>query len=329
MDDEVCRAIRERTLRRRRESPLFKNLHYIAGGIDQVPVARATGELHYLSGCDDLLAYHDIFQRNMGTFYRHYSASIPFVIEEQCRVGVGICRLAQRLTRNTDDDFITFREMSVGDGANGRTMAEFSKGLIRTLSDSSSVHNRNNFDNLCNHDYSRFHHGSFIEVTPEYIASTPDLSCFRNGFNVIYENVTFQFYGPEREDLIGYVARLLKEDGLMIFLEKLKHADEVEYRSRERIKDAAFKSNYFTDDKVHAKRVDMLGVMEQGQVNFEFLINSIKRHFRYVYLIWNSTNFYEFAASNNATVLSDFLSALEPIYVPSEFCFEKDMPRSV
>ncbi|MCC3770519.1 hypothetical protein [Streptomyces sp. UNOC14_S4] len=328
MDEEACRAVRERTLRHRRESPLFEHLHRIAGGVDQLPIARVAADEEFLSGSDDLTRYHEIFQRNMGTFYEHFAASIPFILEEQCRIGVGMHRLAQQLTQG-EEAYLAFRETSVGDGTNGRTMAEFSEGLIRTLSCSSSIHNKTSFDRLCSHDCSRFHQGSFVEVTPEYIASRPDLHCFRDGFDVIYENVTFQFYGPERADLIGYVSRQLKPEGVMIFMEKLRQPDPQEYLARERIKDELFKSRYFRAGEISAKRVNMLVDMERGQVDFALLVDAIEQHFEHAYLIWNSTNFYEFAASNSAAGMARFLSVLDPVHVPAEFRFERDLPRAV
>ncbi|MEU7650333.1 hypothetical protein [Streptomyces huasconensis] len=328
MDEESSRQIQERTLQRRRESPLFEHLNRIAGGVDQLPVARVTAAEEFLSGSDELARYHDIFQRNMGTFYEHFAASIPFILEEQCRIGVGVHRLARQLAQ-AGGSYLTFRETSVGDGTNGRTMGEFSEGLVRTLSCSSSIHNKTSFDRLCSHEHSKFHQGSFVEVTPEYIASRPDLYCFRDGFDVIYENVTFQFYGPERADLIAYLAGQLKPDGVMIFMEKLRREDLDEYLTRERIKDELFKSRYFRAAEINAKRANMLGDMEQGQVDFATLVNAIKQHFDHVYLIWNSANFYEFAASNNAAGMTRFLAALDAVHVPADFQFERDLPRAV
>ncbi|MEM9540683.1 MAG: class I SAM-dependent methyltransferase [Cyanobacteria bacterium P01_E01_bin.42] len=320
------RKIYERTLQRRRESPLFGQLYNISSGEKQPPSLVPTGELDYLSRHNGLLEYHDLFQKNLGTFYKHFTASVPFIIEEQCRIGLGICRLARNLIEN-ENNYLTFCEIGVGDGPNGRTLAEFSKGKIRTLSTSNSIYSKNNFYQLCNHNYSRFHHGSFIEITPEYITSHVDLDLFRDGFNIIYENATFQFYGPEREDIIEYVARLLQEKGLMIFLEKLRCPDEREYKDREKIKDDLFKKKFFSDRDIAEKRLGILEVMESGQVDIESLVSAIEQNFKYVYLIWNSTNFYEFVASNNKTMVSEFLRLLPPPYLPSPFCVENNLPK--
>ena len=72
----------------------------------------------------------------------------------------------------------------------------------RALADSPSKINEINFHRLCRHDYSKFHLGSFIDLTPEYIASQPEFYIFRDGFDIIHENMMFQFYGPEREEQV-------------------------------------------------------------------------------------------------------------------------------
>ena len=329
MEKEKYRKIRECALQWYNRDPLvFKDFNGISGGMKQVPCPIPTGNVNYLENHDYLLDYHDLFQRNMGPFDKHFVASLPFLVEENCRIGVAINRLAQHLVKE-NDNYITLWETGGGDGVHGRTMAEFSKGLIRTLSSSPSLNSKNNFYRLCNHEYSKFHHGSFINLTPEYITSQPDLSFLDNGFNIIYENATFQFYGSERDDLIDYVARLLKKDSLIFFLEKLIHPDKSEYRKREKIKDDQYKANYFSDSEIEEKRVGMVEVMERGQVDLESLTNAIKKHFKYVYLIWNSANFYEFVASNNELIVSKFIELLPPIYVPSPFCAESNLPRNL
>ena len=329
MESEVYRKIRERTLERRSQNCLaYDHLDDIASGVRQPTTAIPQGNLNYLSSHDKLIDYHHLFQKNMGTFYHHLSASIPLFVEEQCRIGVSLSKLAESLFTG-EDEYFTFLETGVGDGANGRTMAEFSNGLIRTLSTSNSIYNKENFHRLCNHDYSRFHHGCFADITPEYLTSQPNLAFFEQGFNFIYENVTFPFYGTEREDVIDYLARLLKKEGLMIFLEKLKHSDETEYRRREKIKDEKFKKQYFSQGDVIDKRRGMLTVLERGQVDFETLTSAIKKHFKYVYFIWNSTNFYEFVASNHELTISKFLDLLPQAYLPSPFCTETTLPRKL
>lgn len=74
----------------------------------------------------------------------------------------------------------------------------------------------------------------------------------------------------------------------------------------------------------------MLQDMEKyGQVNFETLVNAINKQFKFVYLVWNSTNFYEFIASNNQSTIEDFVSLLKEPYIPLGFCFENPVTRKL
>ena len=90
MEKERYRKIRERTLQSyNRNSVFWKHFSDLSGGIKQVPSAIPTGNVNYLSNYDYLLDYHDLFQRNMGTFYQHFVASIPFLVEEKLHYIVG------------------------------------------------------------------------------------------------------------------------------------------------------------------------------------------------------------------------------------------------
>ncbi len=177
---------------------------------------------------------------------------------------------------------------------------------------------------LARHNYSKFHLGSFEDISLDYFTSQSDLRVFQNGFDFIYERAAFQFYGIDRVSQIGCVANLLKEGGLMIFLEKLSHENSEEYEKRELIKDRQYKSLYFSDEEIEWKRANMLKAMEnKGQVDFETLLDAIAKYFKFAYLVWNSTNFYEIVASNNEVVIEKFISLLKKPYIPEHFCFEK------
>jgi hypothetical protein len=307
---------------------LLQHFEDIAAGNKQIPKRPVVGNLDFLSQSHDLWLFHDLLQKNMGTFYPHYCASIPFILEELCCLGTAICRLAQHRIKDKSDGF-TYYEVSAADGTNGRTIAEHSRGLIKTLSDSPNRHNEIDFYKFSRHNYSKFYLGSFVDITPEYLASQSDLHHFKDGFDFIFEQMAFQFYGPERKEQIGYVARLLKEDGLMCFLQKLNQPDVIEYKKREMLKDVQYKSQYFSHEEIEWKRLSMLEDMEQGQVDFDTLVNAIKQYFKYIYLIWNSANFYGFVASNNQSNINKFIELLPTPYIPASFCFEKCLPLQI
>ena len=306
---------------------LYNHFDEIAKGVNQVPKQPVFGNPDYLSQDSELASYHNLLKQNMGTFAQHTCTSIPFILEKRCRMGLTLCRFAK--TKQENQDYVTFYELGSPDGAEARTMAEYSGGLIRTLTDSPSRMNEIAFYHLSRHNYSKFNFGPYIEITPELLASNQDFKLFNSGFDIIHTNLMFQFVSSEREKQIGYVFRVLKKDGLMIFTEKINHADPEEYKKREAIKDELFKSKYFSHEEIEWKNSSILKDMANGQVDLETLIKAIRKYFKYVYLTWNSTNFYEFIASNDETSIAQYLSQLIPPYIPQPFCFEEKIPREL
>lgn len=328
MKDTQYQKYRDFCLTSPRMTSLIPHFEAIASGSKQRPNKIVLGNSEFLSQSPDLRRYHEIFHRNMGIFYEHYCASIPFLLEEQCRVGVALGKLAQ-LNGSASQPSFSFYEASAADGTNARTLAEYSDGLIQTLTDSPTKSNEINFHKRCSHDYSSFYLGPFVDITLDFLASQPNLSPFQDGFDCVYESTAFQFYGPNRQEQIGYMKQLLKEDGLMIFLEKLRHPDNQEYQERERLKDDRYKSRYFSPEEISWKQSSMLDEMILGQADLNHLLQAIRSHFDYAYLIWNSANFYELVASNSAEKIRKFINFLPEAYIPEEFCFEQDMPRLI
>ena len=299
----------------------------LATGRTQVPRQSVQTRMRDSISDRSVLAYHDLMISNAGPLFSHFLASVPGILEEMSRVGVALTRLSQ--TRANKDRLFSFYEVDGFDGSNGRALAKHSGGLIRTLTSSPNKANEAHFNRFADHSISKFHAESFLCVNRYVLDERADLHEFRHGFDYLYETAAFQFYGQDRENQIGHVASLLKDDGLAFFLEKLNHADPTEYNRREQVKDNLHKSHYFTPEEIEWKRQQMLSQMYSGQVYFDDLIKAILRHFKYVYLIWNSTNFYEFVASNNEENLEAFVCTLGQPYLADEFRFENPFSRKV
>lgn len=313
--------IKDEMLRGPRVTSLLPYFENIAKGIAQSPQKTVNASPEFLQKSSDYADYHRVFQRNMGTFYQHLCASVPFFLEEQCRIGVALARLAKQ--RGNDPTHpCTYYETSAADGTNARTLAEYTRGLFHTLTDSPNVANRETFRQRCQHPWSSIHTGPFVDITPAYLTQQTHCAHCQQGFDVIYENTTFQMYSPNRSGQIAYVKRVLKADGLMIFCEKIMHPDRAEYERREAIKDQGFKATYLTQAAIGEKASQILGEMERCQVTMAGLTAAIKEHFTYAYIIWNSTNFYEIAASNSWETLQVFVDSLGDGYVPEPFLGE-------
>ncbi|NEO88353.1 MAG: hypothetical protein F6J87_29485 [Spirulina sp. SIO3F2] len=317
--------IRADFLKGPRLNSLLPHFENIAAGRSQAPHKEVLAAPVFLEQRSEYKEYHNIFQRNIGQFYKHLCASIPFFVEEQCRLGIALYKLAQHRLSNKEAPF-TYHETSSADGTNARTLAEYAQGLVRTLTDSPNPANGENFHRLCQHHYSDIHIGPPTDITPEYLAERNEHSYFKDGFDVIFENTTFQMYGPNRKAQIAYIKRILKENGLIVFCEKIMHPNYDEYQRREEIKDR-FKRIYFTQSEIVQKHSQILEEMERCQVTLNSLVDAIHCHFKYAYMIWNSTNFYEVVASNDHASLQYFLSYLGQGYVPEPFLCEKSPIR--
>jgi SAM-dependent methyltransferase len=309
-----------------RVNSLLEVFERIASGRSQVPRQCAEAAPDFLRGSAEYRRHDRIFRACLATFYRHGCASIPYEIEELARVDAALLRLAVRRGASEDAP-LTYWETSSADGTRGRTLAEYAGGRILTLTDSPSQANRREFERSAPHPRAYFHHGPWVDLTPEFLDHQSMHPAFRAGFDVIWENTTFQMYGNKRVDQIAYIKRVLKPDGLVLFFEKMNHPDRVRYERAEHVKDAVFKARYFEPRDVLSKRREILAVMEAGQVTLDELAAAARVHFLCGALIWNSTNFYEVVATDSRGALDAFLSELPDAYVPDEFAFEHPMVR--
>ncbi|ADO73038.1 class I adenylate-forming enzyme family protein [Stigmatella aurantiaca] len=307
---------------------LADHFHALATGRSQVPRQPVVTRIRDRIPDPRVLAYHDLLVGKTGPLFSHFLASVPCILEEMSHVGVALTRLSEERAQGSDRTF-TFYEADAFDGSNGRTLAGFAGGRIQTLTSSPNKANEEHFHKFANPHLSKFISASCLQVDANSLVGHPDYGVFAQGVDYLYETAAFQFYGTDRDRQIGHVAKLLKPDGLGFFLEKLNHPDAEEYERRERAKDEKHKSFYFTPEEIAWKKQQMLAQMENGQVDFETLVASLGRHFQHVYLLWNSTNFYEFVASNDRDVIERFVALLGQPFIPEEFCFDKPVVRRV
>ncbi|MCR6477338.1 class I SAM-dependent methyltransferase [Variovorax sp. ZS18.2.2] len=300
----------------------------LATGKTQVPRQSVRTRIPDRIADSEVLKYHDLVVERAGPLFTHFLASVPCILEEMSRVGVALERLVQS-SHDAPKRVFGFYEVDAFDGTNGRALATYSQGKIKTLTSSPNQANQQHFDRFADPERSQFCPQSFLRIDAGVLREETSFPEFREGFDFIYETAAFQFYGQDREQQIGHVSKLLKPDGLIFFLEKLNHPDQAVYELRERAKDDLHKLHYFTPEEVAWKRNQMLTQMHNGQVEFDVLLRAIRSQFAHVYLLWNSTNFYEFVASNDADRIARFVSILGLPAIPAEFCFEADLPRKL
>ncbi|WDM57314.1 class I SAM-dependent methyltransferase [Pseudomonas sp. NEEL19] len=294
--------------------------HDLATGASQVPSQPL--DSHIKSQIDDpqVLEYHDRLIAGAGPLFSHFLASVPYILEELSRVGVALSRLVSANPPLAGQRYSMF-EVDGFDGSNGRALAGHSKGLIVSFTCSPNLANQVVFERHADPAMSYFYPHSFFKVTTDLLQKR-EYHAFKHGFDFIYEMAAFQFYSRDRGQQIDHIQRCLKPTGLVFFLEKLNHPDLKEYRRRERVKDEVFKTRYFTEDEIFWKREQMLAQMQNGQVSWDELASALSVRFKHVHMLWNSSNFCEFVASNDTQRIEQFLSLLGPIAQPPGFCFE-------
>ncbi|MBN3116827.1 hypothetical protein H4F46_18235 [Pectobacterium brasiliense] len=256
---------------------------------------------------------------NSGSFVKHYFASIPYSLEEECRLGNAIINFARKNSKK-----INVYCLGMAEGAMARTISQESGEMITTLTTSPTAANELSF--YKNHTPKN----AYFICTPFFMVDkklTEDkkYTVFNDGFDIIIEDTTFQMYSPDRDAQIKFTIKLLKKDGLFIFTEKFK-CDEDEYNAREIQKDMSFKRRFFTETQLDSKRNDVLRVMSTNEVTIEEMKETLDKYFKYKAIYWNSGNFYSIVASSSESKIKQFLSLFSTPCIPSEYVY-CDLPK--
>lgn len=310
----------DRDLQKSAMLKLAGHFHSLATGASQVPMQSLGSHLRAEIRDPQVLDYHDRLIEGAGPLFSHFLASVPYILEELSRIGAALTRLTEANAKETGQTFSLF-EVDAFDGSNGRAVAGHSNGLIRSFTSSPNRANQVAFDRYADPALSRFYPQSVFKVTPDLLQQ-PEYRLFSQGFDFIYEMAAFQFYSRDRDRQIAHIQQFLKPGGLVFFLEKLNHPDPEEYLRRERVKDEQFKTRYFSEEEIHWKRQQMLEQMQNGQVTFEELAGALCARFKCVHLLWNSSNFCEFVASDDPQQIERLVRLLGPVVQPADFCFE-------
>ncbi|MDR6100486.1 tRNA (cmo5U34)-methyltransferase [Agrobacterium larrymoorei] len=273
----------------------------------------------------DCRIFLDSYRRLWGAFDAHYFASIPFRLEEEARLGSAVLRYIQNLWAREERAALVYT-LGAGTGCLARTLARIGDGRALTLNCSPTPANRVSFHAKRGSEHAHFFLGSFFELDASRYASDPSLQLFKDGFDVLIEDTTFQMYGPDRAAQVAFIAPRIRRDGVLIQVEKISHPDPDTYARRERQKDEQFKSRYFSRTQIDSKKSEVLNTMEKCEVSLDTSIAALSTHFSFSAVTWNSGNFYTIVSSNSLETLGIIVQLLIPPAIPLEFCYEK-LPR--
>ncbi|WP_247645349.1 class I SAM-dependent methyltransferase [Agrobacterium tumefaciens] len=217
---------------------------------------------------------------------------------------------------------VSFYSLGTAEGTMARTLSEFSRGKIQSLSCSPNEENLRCFMAFGKPPHADFFLGPFHRLSKNHLRSDSKLARFAEGFDFIFEDTTFQMYSPNRLGQIEFVSQHLKPDGIFLFLEKFRSADERDYAGRESQKDFGFKSHYFDVDEIERKSIRVLTTMHDCEVTLEDMAHAIYTYFRHCVVTWNSGNFYGLAASNSHENLLRYLASMPEPAIPGEYVYE-------
>lgn len=297
-----------------------------AAGIEGKPLKQdiiANKDFFYFD--KELIDFSKEHKNLQGKFDKHYFASIPYMLEEECRMGASILRYGKDFIRERQSPLLIYT-LGTAEATMARTISKLAKGNILTFSCSPTKENEESFYSYGIPKYSTFFVGPFYEVNKNLLESNYAYSSFKNGFDIIIEDTTFQMCDNNREEQIEFVLQNLKKDGIFIFIEKFKCKDLNEYIKRENQKDFDFKIKYFSEQQIYSKRKDILSVMNNFEVDIDGFTITLQKYFKHAVLTWNSGNFYIVIASNLEKRLVSFLKKFPPVCIPKKFCY-RELPQ--
>ncbi|WP_245468443.1 class I SAM-dependent methyltransferase [Mesorhizobium sp. M1E.F.Ca.ET.063.01.1.1] len=293
-----------------------------AAGESGMPIRRPVVDPRLLPSNRLLRKLVDLHAARQGFFDRHYHGSIPYRLEEECRMAYAVLKYARHRSEP-----LSLYSLGTAEGTMARTLSELSEGQIRSLSCSPNAENYKCFMAYGEPPAAEFFIGPFHRLTKDVLASDARLAKFATGFDVILEDTTFQMYSPNRARQVEFVVQHLKEGGIFVFVEKFRAVDDNDYIRREHQKDFGFKARYFPQNEIEKKKASVLATMFNNEVTLEAMSHAVGAHFKHCVMTWNSGNFCSLAASNSRSNLDRYLSHMEAPAIPHEYVYESSLSQ--
>jgi hypothetical protein len=291
-----------------------------AAGKSGMPVRKPIADTRLLPNDELLRDLVSLHAARQGFFDQHYHGSIPYRLEEECRMAFAVLKYARDRSAP-----VSLYSLGTAEGTMAITLSEFSEGQIFSLSCSPNEENYKCFKAYGDPPHAQFFVGPFHRLTKDVLGSDRRLSKFSDGFDIILEDTTFQMYSPNRARQIEFVAQHLRKDGIFVFVEKFRTADEDDYRRREYQKDYGFKARYFPQEEIEKKKAAVLTTMFNNEVTLEEMSAAVRTHFKHSVVTWNSGNFFSLAASNRKENLDRYAAQMERPAIPCEYVYQASL----
>lgn len=288
-----------------------------AAGENGVPIKKPTVDKRLLPNDNLLHRFVSLHGHRQGFFDHHYHSSIPYRLEEECRMAYTLLRYSLPSLEK-----VSLYSLGTAEGTMARTLSELSQGKIQSLSCSPNEENLRCFMAFGEPPHADFFLGPFHHLSKEHLRSNQKLKRFSDGFDFIFEDTTFQMYSANRQSQIEFVSQHLKPDGIMLFLEKFRSSTQLDYAGRESQKDLGFKSRYFRVEEIREKSKRVLEAMHDCEVTLNDMADAVYQNFTHCVVTWNSGNFYGLAASNSAENLRRYLELMPEPAIPAEYVYQ-------
>jgi hypothetical protein len=300
------------------KATLMEYLSSIASGLVGKPINDFQPDKQVFHGDLNLIEFSTCHYKLRGTFDQHYWASIPYVFEQECRLGSAILRYA--ISKYTLDLPLYLWHIGAAEATLTRTISDLGLGIVASLANSGSSANKESFLKFGHPKYAYLHIGSYQDIS---IDTVKEFYCdFSTGFDIVIEDTTFQMESPDRLSQIKSVIEKMKDDGILILTEKFV-GDEYDYW--EAIKDTEFKARYFSAESIENKQLNVLSKMENNQVSILEISEITSVLFSAGLCFWNSGNFYSVAVSNKKENLIRFISMLTSPCIPDHFTRSREI----
>jgi hypothetical protein len=288
-----------------------------AAGKSGMPIRNPVVDARLLPGDELMRGLVGLHAIRQGFFDHHYHSSIPYRLEEECRMAYAVLHYARRRAAP-----LSLYSLGTAEGTMARTLSEMSGGQILSLSCSPNPENYKSFMAYGEPAHAEFFIGPFHWLTKNALASDRRLAKFAHGFDLILEDTTFQMYSPNRARQIEFVTQHLKDGGIFVFVEKFQAIEQSDYQRREDQKDHGFKARYFSPDEIEGKKKAVLKTMFNNEVTLAEMSRAVSAHFKHCIMTWNSGNFCSLAASNSKENLDLYVSQMSAPAIPHEYVYE-------
>ena len=294
-----------------------------ASGVRDKPLVPYEGNETLLlktSSCTLLYSFFQEYKKRQSFFERHFASSIPYVMENECRMGTALLKY---FSKKNNKNYSVIH-LGASEAPMARTIAYLGlKFNVKTLATSCTKENKRGFFMYEEKPINTYFLPiPWIFVNKELLKSK-QLDNFNTGFDVIFEHQLFQFFSKDRGKQVALASKLFKDlsKGLFFMTGKIALNDIEEFTRRESQKDKEFKSKYFSQDDINSKDKEVIHIFNKMLLTLDETIKEIKKTLKYSVVIWNSGNFYTIISSNSKNEIDMYLSVLDEPIIEKKYVY--------